>query len=160
MFGLEDKRKHVRDFIYQVSEEEAAKKPSDGSWSILETLEHLYLMEGFIIQKINDVIKNGQEQPSKAKPIERTTDRSHKVEAPEALQPKGKFSSIEEARNALGETREATMFLLHNKSEETLEKYSFPHPSFGDMNLAQWVEFIGWHELRHLDQMKEAKEKT
>ncbi|SIS49084.1 DinB family protein [Salimicrobium flavidum] len=160
MYGLEDKRKHVWDFINQVTEEEADKKPSEDTWSILEVMEHLYLMEGFIVQKIDDVIKNEEKQPSEQKPIERATNRSHKVEAPEALQPKGRFSSIEEAKDGLNKTREATMFLLHNKSEEMLQQYSFRHPSFGDMDLAQWAEFIGWHELRHLGQMKEVKDKT
>ncbi|SIS77247.1 DinB family protein [Salimicrobium salexigens] len=158
MYGLEDKRKLIQDFISQVSEEDAGKKPSDNTWSILEILEHLYLMENFIIEQINDVIKNGTKESASPKPIERTTNRSHKVEAPEAVRPSGAFSSIQEAREALEKTREATMFLTHNKSGNTLQQYSFPHPSFGAMNLEQWVEFIGWHEMRHLEQMKEVQE--
>ncbi|SDJ50307.1 DinB family protein [Salimicrobium halophilum] len=160
MYGLEDKRKILNEYIEKVPEEEAGKKPSEDKWSVLEILEHLYLMEGFIVQKIDEVIKNGDVNTAETKPIERTTNRSYKVEAPEALRPKGTFSSLEEAKDGLNKTREATTFLLHNKSEETLQSYSFPHPSFGNMNLEQWVEFIGWHELRHLDQMKEVREKS
>ena len=30
---------------------------------------------------------------------------------------------------------------------------------FGDMNLKQWIEFVGYHEERHMEQIHEIKEK-
>lgn len=83
MYGLEEKRKILNEYIAELSDEKAKKKPSEDSWSMLEILEHLYLMEGFIAQKIDEVIKNSDVQTAESKPIERTTNRSHKVEAPE-----------------------------------------------------------------------------
>ncbi|MBA2176372.1 DinB family protein [Halobacillus locisalis] len=158
MYGLEEKRKQVLDFIEGVSDQEALKKPEEDRWSILEVLEHLYLMEQLVVYQINKAIKNGDQQQAKLKPLNRTTNRDYKVEAPEAVQPKGEFQSLDDARDGLAKTREATLFLIHNKDEETLQNRVFPHPAFGEMNLEQWIEFIGWHELRHLDQMKEVKE--
>ncbi|TGB03861.1 DinB family protein [Halobacillus salinus] len=158
MYGLDEKRKQVLDFVNTISDEEAKKKPAEDRWSILEVLEHLYLMEQLVVYQINRAIKEGDIQQTPEKPIENTTDRGYKVEAPEAVQPKGEFTSIQDAKDGLEKTREATLFLVHNKDKETLENRAFPHPAFGDMNLEQWVEFIGWHELRHLDQMKEVKQ--
>ncbi|WLR47915.1 DinB family protein [Halobacillus litoralis] len=157
MYGLDEKRKELLDFVEEVSEQEASVKPEEDRWSILEVLEHLYLMEQLIVYQINQALKQGDTQQATEKPIHKTTNRDYKVEAPEAVRPKGEFKTLQEAKEGLKKTREATLFLIHNKEEETLQNRAFPHPAFGDMNLEQWVEFIGWHELRHLDQMKEVK---
>ncbi|UOR13492.1 DinB family protein [Halobacillus amylolyticus] len=158
MYGLDDKRQEILGFIDGITNEQSQVKPDEESWSMLEVLEHLYLMEQLVIYQIGKALKEGDDQQVSEKPIHRTPDRSRKVAAPEAVQPKGEFKSLEDARSGLAKSREATMFLIHNKDEETLKNRAFPHPAFGDMNLVQWVEFIGWHELRHLDQMKEVKE--
>ncbi|MFD2924999.1 DinB family protein [Halobacillus naozhouensis] len=158
MYGLDQKRQEVLEFVKNISDDQATVKPGQESWSILEVLEHLYLMEQLVVYQIGKALKEGDEQQVSDKPVHHTPDRSQKVPAPEAVQPKGEFHTIEDARKGLEKSREATMFLIHNKEEEILKNRAFPHPIFGDMNLVQWVEFIGWHELRHLDQMKEVKE--
>ncbi|MBX0359297.1 DinB family protein [Halobacillus sp. Nhm2S1] len=157
MYGLDEKRKELLHFVEEVSDQEASVKPEEDRWSILEVLEHLYLMEQLIVYQINQALKQGDTQQATEKPIHKTTNRDYKVEAPEAVRPKGEFKTLDDAKEGLKKTREATLFLIHNKEEETLQNRVFPHPAFGDMNLEQWVEFIGWHELRHLDQMKEVK---
>lgn len=157
MYGLDEKRKELLDFVDQVPEQQASVKPEEDRWSILEVLEHLYLMEQLIVYQINQALKQGDTQQATEKPIHKTTNRDYKVEAPEAVRPKGEFKTLDQAKEGLKKTREATLFLIHNKEQETLQNRVFPHPAFGDMNLEQWVEFIGWHELRHLDQMKEVK---
>ncbi|KGP91167.1 hypothetical protein N780_07970 [Pontibacillus chungwhensis BH030062] len=160
MYGLEEKRQQVLDYLNSLSDEQASQKPDENTWSVLEVAEHLYLMEGFIIQKIDKTIRGGERVETTKKPIHHTPDRSHKVDAPEGLKPKGDFKTIQDALEGLKRSREATLFLLHNKEEDTLQNYSFPHPVFGEMSLEQWAEFIGWHEIRHLEQMKEAVEKN
>ncbi|MFG6149897.1 DinB family protein [Halobacillus sp. B23F22_1] len=155
MYGIEEKREDLITFLKEVPNDDAQQKPDKDSWSILEIAEHLYLMEQLISYQIGQQLEEGSPQETAEKPIHKTTNRDFKVEAPEVVQPKGEFNSVEELSDALAKSRETTLFLIHNKEKETLEKYAFPHPSFGDMSLKQWVEFIGWHELRHLDQMKE-----
>jgi hypothetical protein len=157
MYGLDEKRKELLDFVDQVPEQQASVKPEEDRWSILEVLEHLYLMEQLVVYQINQALKQGDTQQATEKPIHKTTNRDYKVDAPEAVRPKGEFTTLDQAKEGLKKTREATLFLIHNKEQETLQNRVFPHPAFGDMNLEQWVEFIGWHELRHLDQMKEVK---
>ncbi|WP_242057587.1 DinB family protein [Halobacillus yeomjeoni] len=159
MYGIDEKRKEIIEFTEKLSEEEAHQKPAEEKWSILEILEHLYLMEEMVVYRMKQSLKQGDLQQATEKPVHKTVDRTRKVEAPESVQPKGEFESLEEAMDRLEKTREATMFLIHNKDKEVLQNRIYPHPSFGDMNLEQWVEFIGWHELRHLEQMKEVKQK-
>lgn len=157
MYGLDEKRNELLAFVEEVSEKEAAAKPDENRWSILEVLEHLYLMEQLVVYQMNQALKQGDLQQASKKPIHRTTNRDYKVDAPQSVRPKGEFQALKDAKDGLKKSREATLFLIHNKDEETLKNRVFPHPSFGDMDLEQWVEFIGWHELRHLEQMKEVK---
>jgi len=32
---------------------------------------------------------------------------------------------------------------------------SIPHPVFGAVALPQWVDFLGYHDLRHMNQLEE-----
>ncbi|CDQ20518.1 DinB superfamily protein [Halobacillus karajensis] len=157
MYRLDEKRKELLHFIEEASDQEASVKPEETRWSILEVLEHLYLMEQMIIYQINQTLKQEDKQKAIEKPIHRATNREYKVEAPESVRPNSEFQILHDAAEGLKKTCEATLLHIHNKDEETLKKRVFPHPSFGDMDLKQWIEFIGWHELRHLDQLKEVK---
>ena len=42
---------------------------------------------------------------------------------------------------------------------DELEAKGFNHPIFGLMSLKQWIPFVGYHEKRHILQIKEVKEK-
>ncbi|WP_377348761.1 DinB family protein [Pontibacillus salicampi] len=160
MYGLEEKRKQILQFVDSISDETATRKPAEDRWSVLELLEHLYLMEKLVNNQIMHTLEHGYEKDTEEKPIHLTTNRTSKVDAPERVRPQGQFTSIEQAKDALEHSREETLFLIHNKGVELLQSRAFPHPSFGEMNLEQWIEFIGWHELRHLEQMQEVVEQV
>ncbi|MCP3029141.1 DinB family protein [Halobacillus sp. A5] len=160
MYGIEEKREEVLSFIKEVPASQMNQRPTPASWSIIEITEHLFLMEQLISYQIGKAFEEGSPKETSEKPIHKTTNRDYKVDAPEAVQPKGQMKNGQEAIDALAKSREALLFLIHNKDEETLKKYAFPHPAFGDLNIKQWVEFIGWHEIRHLEQMKEVHKKT
>ncbi|KGX87053.1 DinB family protein [Pontibacillus litoralis] len=155
MDGLQEKRTQVVNFLMDLTEEEAKYKPDETKWSVLEIAEHLYLMEIVVHKQIHYAIDNLEAVEVSEKPINQTTDRSNKVEAPEALQPQGRFHSTEEALSALKESREGTLSILKQYDKQLLASRAIPHPAFGNMSGLQWIEFIGWHELRHLEQMKE-----
>ncbi|WP_181347810.1 DinB family protein [Thalassobacillus sp. CUG 92003] len=157
MYGLDEKRQELLDFVEELTNEEARIKPEENAWSILEVLEHLYLMEQLIVHQMSQAIKQGDKKNATSKPIHRATNRDYKVEAPGAVQPRGAFQALEDAKQGLKKSREATYFLIHNKDQDILQNRTVPHPAFGEMDLEQWTEFIGWHELRHLDQIKEIK---
>ncbi|KGX90734.1 hypothetical protein N781_06670 [Pontibacillus halophilus JSM 076056 = DSM 19796] len=159
MYGLDERREQVFQYVDELNDQVALAKPSLEEWSIMETLEHLYLMEKYIVGLINHAIQHGDVRQSEEKPLHRITDRSYKVQAPEQAVPNGEFTSLSEVKAAMERNREATMFLIHNKEAEVLQNRTFPHPAFGELNLEQWLEFLGWHELRHLDQMKDIQGK-
>ncbi|MBM7553643.1 DinB family protein [Thalassobacillus pellis] len=160
MYGLDQRRQKVLNFLNEITDEQARMKPDKDNWSILELLEHLYLIERTVADRIKRAITEGEEKSVPEKPVHHTANRTLKMEAPESLRPKGLFQSVSEAKESLVESRESLELILINYEKATLKRRVMHHMAFGDLSLEQWVEFIGWHELRHLEQMKEVLQKV
>lgn len=144
--------------VSQLSDEQINLKPTEDRWSIKQLLQHLYLMEGAVAKTIQSQLASDKQNLAQDKPIELTVNRSTKVEAPAFAVPTEEFASLEELQTKLSATHEALRQLSENTTEEQLEVKSYPHPVFGEMNLKQWIPFVGYHELRHIEQIKEVKE--
>ncbi|MFD2614108.1 DinB family protein [Paenibacillus gansuensis] len=129
-----------------------------GSWTIGQVLEHLYLMETIIVRTLEKALSSPEDRPTDKKPYEVTLDRSRKLSAPDGLVPAGHFQSLEDVKMKLNTSREALDKLLADYSGVDLRKKSHPHPVFGMMDAAQWVDFIGYHEQRHTQQIEELKQ--
>ncbi len=161
MFGIEESRKEVLNTINSLTDEELNLEVEKDRWTIAQVAQHLVLMEDTVTTLLKKEIDDSESRPAeRLKPIERTVDRTYKVEAPAHLEPEAGFYSKEELVQRLDQSRLALQDLLSQIDElSLLTEKSAKHPVFGRMNLAQWVEFIGVHELRHHDQMKELKVK-
>lgn len=156
MYGINDARQQLLQTVTSLSEETLQRKPDENTWSVLEILEHLYLVEKWFTNMIHQTLKQNERMKApKEKPIHRTTDRSFKVEAPDSLKPDGMFVSLEIARTKLDESRQILKEILQSYQESDFLENSAKHPIFGTMSVAQLIEFIGLHELRHLKQIEE-----
>ncbi len=129
-----------------------------GKWSIAQVLEHLYLMERSIVYKMTTSMASDEEAPVEDKPIHLTPNRAHKVVAPAFVMPSEEFKTLTVIQEKLRESRANLEVFVAQADEENMRKRSFPHPVFGPIHLKQWVEFIGWHEKRHLAQIEEIKQ--
>jgi len=97
------------------------------------------------------------DQPTEDKPFHLAVDRSRKVDAPAQVTPSNEKQTLEEMKSKLAESRAALIELEETASEDKLKQKSFPHPVFGLMDLKQWIDFIGYHEKRHQEQIEEIK---
>ncbi len=61
------------------------------------------------------------------------------------------WKSLEESRRAL---REAVI----SGDGLALSEVKYPHPVLGEINLYQWILFVGSHEVRHTAQIREIAE--
>jgi hypothetical protein len=155
LYGIEENREKLLETVAS-SPESACSKNVDNRWTILEILEHLWLMEKSFGSLLKTLINQKEGQPApKKKPVHLTVDRSTKVEAPTEFVPSGLFTSKNEALKALEKSRNELLGVLSNVDETLLSSRCAKHPSFGRMNLDQWVEFIGLHEERHRLQIEE-----
>lgn len=141
-----------------LTDEELNRKPAQDRWSIRQILEHLYLMEGGIAKTIQHELAEGDRHETPEKPIERTVDRSVKVEAPGFATPGNDDVSLQKLKEQLATSHELLRKIADTIPEEQLSAKSYPHPVFGDMSLKQWIPFVGYHELRHIEQLQETKE--
>lgn len=154
----EQARTELLDQVQGMSDEDLNKKPSAEEWSVKQVMEHLYLMEGAVTKTIMSQLASGDQEHVEDKPIERTTNRDVKAEAPGFAVPSDSFLKLDDLEQRLAGTHEGLKELEQEADEEQLKAKAYPHPAFGKLSLEQWIPFIGYHELRHIEQIKEVKQ--
>ncbi|MFD9624599.1 DinB family protein [Peribacillus muralis] len=152
-------REEILNTVNGLSDEQLNAHPEEGRWSIIQVLDHIYLMERAITKSIADKLKSDERVPAVDKPIQLTVNRDVKVEAPSYVVPSDSFQTLDEVKDKLAESRSAFVQLVDNADENDLEQKSFPHPLFKELSLKQWIPFVGFHEKRHLLQIEELKSK-
>jgi len=150
-------REELLESVSYLSDEKLNTKPEEATWSIMQNLEHLYLMEKVVVQRMAKELEYNPE-PTSEVPISMLLNRSKKLEAPDFLKPSNEFISLKEMKKKLDESREALIQFVTHTSEEDLANKAMTHRLFGTLSLKQWVELIGYHEQRHLKQIEEVKE--
>ncbi|MFF2856480.1 MULTISPECIES: DinB family protein [unclassified Peribacillus] len=152
-------REELLNAVIGLTDEQLNNHPEPGRWSIMQVLDHLYLMERAITKGISDKLKSDDSIPTVDKPIELTLDREMKVQAPSFVIPSESYQTLSEIKEKLSESRKAFVRVVDHAKEIDLEQKSFPHPLFKDLSLKQWIPFVGLHEKRHLLQIEELKAK-
>jgi hypothetical protein len=135
---------------------------ASAAWSAAEVVEHLALVERFTTL----AIKRSLSQPTAdAEAVQSTAkldslirngvpQRTIKVNAPDPVQPSGKFGPWPAALESFLEFRDRSLELAKSDPAE-LEARIIPHAILGPMTLRQWLEFIAAHTERHCLQIEE-----
>ena len=146
-------------------------RPEEAAWSAAEIVEHLATIEhrlsqlaAVMVAKVEGVAAEaaggaaaGEGAAARFKPfsldeqVERA--RARKFVAPEEVRPRGGVS-LADSLARLRKSRAALEALRPRIERADLSAATYPHPSFGPLNLYQWLAFIGIHEQRHLDQIE------
>ncbi|SES67534.1 DinB superfamily protein [Oceanobacillus limi] len=142
-----------------ISDELLNQNPVTNGWSMKQILEHLYLIETTFTKLIERQLESGKDVNVKNQPIELTVDRGYKVKAPEFAVPSDDYASLAALKEKLNTSHQALRSLFQRADPIQLQAKGIPHPAFGLLNLKQAFEFVGYHELRHIEQLKEVKEK-
>lgn len=130
----------------------------EGKWSIAQILEHLYLTELIVVRSFSEAVPITEDNPVKLRKVHLTVDRAQKINAPKFLVPSNEYQTLEQLKVKLKKSRESLEKFLGNASEHDLNGKFMPHPFFDKLTLKQWVEFLGYHEKRHIAQIEEMKE--
>lgn len=141
-----------------------SERPSPDQWSLGDLCEHLYLVER---GSARVVAKRAAEARAAGHPAETETgsvlnaldgagllDRRTKREAPERVQPTGGWTRAR-ALEALAESRAALHAAAREGDGLALGTVRHAHLRFGEIDLYQWILFIGQHEARHVPQAAE-----
>jgi len=150
--------------ISGLSEKQWRFKPAPDRWSIAEVSEHITVAEGMILGFVQSKIMDGLATPEKRAEVKATDetiltkvpDRSHKVQAPEFLQPTGRFANEEATVKAFEEARAKTMDYVKTTQDDLRDHFG-PHPVLGTLDAYQWILLISAHSARHTKQIEEVK---
>lgn len=134
-------------------------KPALGTWSILEIIEHLAVMQDRIHRRLHHGSRAELPAERQLAALDRTIItqipiRSSKFSAPESVQPNGRWTPEEAMQNLAASFTSITEFLL---SSDALRQFGFEHPVFGPMDAYQWVLAVASHAVRHTAQILEVK---
>ncbi|MDQ0232105.1 DinB family protein [Metabacillus malikii] len=157
IFQLEATRKELLTVIEAIPETFINVKESEKKWSIGQVLDHLHKTEVNITKVIKHMSTLPEQQDSlPTKPLVLTLDRTRKVKVSDSLAPALAELDKQELLDALAQSR-AELINVIEAIPQTVDftKIGYKHPVFGELSLMQWIEFIGYHEKRHLAQIEE-----
>jgi hypothetical protein len=142
-----------------MTDQQAAVKPAGGGWSALECVEHIATVETLALRQLATRSVESQEELSRARePVlyARIATRTHKVEAPELVHPKGRYATLGEAVGAFLDAREHTVNWLE-KCTFDLRRRTVEHPAIGPASAYEYVLIMAAHVARHARQIQEAR---
>lgn len=150
-------REEILKSVSNLSDQLLNKVEEEGKWSIVQVLEHLFLFEENAVHGIQETLLKDEPHLTESKPLHLVADRTEKRDAPEYLIPSNEYQTLESLKSRLEESRRALISSIQYISEEDLNQKAFSHRRFGLLSIKQWVDLIGYHEQRHLQQIEEIK---
>jgi uncharacterized damage-inducible protein DinB len=147
-----------------VPDDRFTERPAPQRWSAAEVCEHLHLVERGCARLIGKLAAEARASGHRAETDTASVlgaldgsdllDRSTPREAPERVAPKGTLSR-EEVLRALEESRAELRRAMEVADGLALGDVRGVHPRLGEIDLYQWILFVGHHEARHAPQMAE-----
>ena len=159
---LEKSRAALLRTAEQVPDAQFHVRPSEEAWSVSEILHHLVLVENRIVDRVGPAIAGARAQGTGPEPadssvhlrsldhfqIERVTRPIQSRTIPESGHERAELLA------GLGESRKRLLSIMKTAEGIDLSGLTAPHPAFGELNLYQWLIFIGRHEERHRTQIE------
>ncbi|HEV7838114.1 MAG TPA: DinB family protein [Gemmatimonadaceae bacterium] len=160
---VEEKRKELLQSFAGVPADRLGRKPSDGAWSVAEILEHLGMVESGIARLIT---KRAGKAREAGLGEEKSTDSvlasfdqhrskldAMKMQSPTPVQPRAD-ADLTEALEGLKTSRESLRAAAIAADGLSLGEIKHTHPLLGELDLYQWLIFLGQHEARHKRQIE------
>jgi len=163
-FAIKEFQRTKQRFLNDVkglSAQQLRFKADTSRWSIAQCIEHIALAENLIWQWEQGTVgqpatpeKAGDVKVTDEQLLKGITDRSHKFQAPEMLQPVGKFAGSDAAIQAYTSRRDSTINYL-SSTKDDLKNHFVQHPAFGTINTYQLLLMLAGHSERHTLQIEE-----
>ena len=159
---LDEQRSVLKSAFESVPADTRDRAPAPDRWSAANIVEHLAIVEGRISGLISDRIEEARPGLASATSTDailpkidykRMVDRSTRVKAPETAIPTGLDAAS--AWTALENAGSKMRALLIANDGLALSPVTHPHPRFGVLSVYEWIAFLGAHEVRHAEQIRE-----
>jgi uncharacterized damage-inducible protein DinB len=153
-------RERFLESFSDVTEAESRRRPAEGSWSVLDTVEHLTTAEKRMFQLLTTARRpRSADAPNReAIFLERMGSRARKAQTPESGRPTGRFANLQEAREAFLAARDSVVRFVEEANEDLrTTELTHPHPAVGDVSTYEMIIIIAKHAERHALQIDEIK---
>ena len=159
---LEESRKEFLAAIDGLSEAQWKWKPAPDRWSVGEVAEHIVLGEASQFANVQKAIASAPDPDWETKTKGKTerlvqvlAPRLGKVQAPEAIVPKGGMTPAQVKERFERQRAEIVKFATETKAP--LKQYIIANPFFGPLNAYNWLIYAPLHTMRHDKQIAEVK---
>lgn len=163
---LRETREKFLKELADLSDTQMKFKPDAKSWSVFDIAEHLAKGEDVIFSLVTERIMKSPAQPElKGEKGPRIKDlavvmyltnrATNKLQAPEPVQPSGKFATKAEIITSFEKSRARTINYIET-TEDDLRGH-FRENGIGVIDGYQWLLVVAAHTDRHLEQMREVK---
>lgn len=157
---LAEGRVAVLDAVRGITEEDAARRPAEGCWSVLECIEHICVTEDNLYEAFTTRIPRVDEPGRRDREVDiirGTPLRRDKITAPERLRPTGRFASVADALEHFSRARARTIEYVE-RCDRDLRFYRAKHPTLGEITGEEFLIIIALHPARHANQIRETRE--
>lgn len=162
---LDARRAAVLDAASALPSERWTVRAAPDRWSVAEVCWHLQRVESGVAKLIRKRAAEARAQGHPAEDAEgsllgalegrRVTDRTVRIQAPPQVTPTEVLSAAA-VQALLNESRAMLRAVIADADGLALGSITHPHPVLGEIDLYQWILFVGQHEERHVSQIAEA----
>lgn len=160
---LKENREEFLKALSDLSEAQLNYKSAPDKWSIAEVAEHIIIVENRLFPLITEKILKAPAPEGKDnfRITDRTiiltaTNRNQKFQAPESVQPNGRWKTKAEIISGFEKARTQTTSFVETTTED-LRNHFGDNPLLGVIDGYQWFIFLPAHSERHLAQIAEIK---
>ncbi len=155
-------REELITLLNTVEAERESLIPAGEVWSVAHCAEHVQIVEYGMFRICSKLLgeaeKNGELSDGKILISDSLISgaealKTKKNKAPDRVKPTG-LQSIAESIEKMVETRQQLNVLRPGFETYDGNRHKFPHPYFGDLSAIEWLILIGFHESRHISQIR------
>ncbi len=163
MTFVEEQRQELLKSFAGVDGERLCRRAASDGWSVAEILEHLRMVESgvarLITKRTSQARANGLGEEKETSSVMPSFDKhaayldARVLKSPDMVQPRANID-INEALEGLESSREALRAAVVTADGLALGQIKHTHVVLGELDLYQWLIFVGQHENRHKKQIE------
>ena len=144
--------------LRDIDEDAARRKPFPETWSVLQCIEHVTLVETGLLARLREAKSSDQshhDQARETKFQELALNRSRRIEAPPRVVPAGRSESLSDAIEDFRKSRKETVRFVE-EFRGTLRNWLTVHPLITrPVNCYEMLLLMAMHPRRHAMQVEQ-----
>jgi uncharacterized damage-inducible protein DinB len=160
---VEEKRKELLQSFAGASSSRLSQRSAKDSWSVAEILDHLRMVESgvarLIAKRVGQAREAGLGAENSTASVMPSFDKYSTLlegavlKSPEIVLPRTNVD-LKEALDGLESSRQALRAAVVSANGLAIGEIKHTHAVLGELDLYQWLIFVGQHETRHKKQIE------